>query len=1329
MSLILVPGSSGSGKSYSLFKAMLKEADRHPERRFIVLVPEQNTLQTQKDLTALSERGGIWNIDVLSFTRLAYRVFEQTGVARRQILSETGKVLLLRLIAAREGKRLPLLKGILDRPGMLGEMKSILSEMDQYGIDARKMSEMRASLEEDGGHSGLVRKLSEISLLQEAFEQYQADHFITGEKLPRVLSEKAPEDASLKGAVFLLDGFTGFTPAQLEVIRTLLGIAADLTVSITIDPQELMFQGRIRPEAVMADHPADHELFALSKRTIQALVRCASEAGVEVQFRPVENRGISRHKKGGELEWLEQHLLRSGALGRKPYPGRVRTDKASGRQAGRLDCQTEGMDQRTAAGSKICNPDETDHKTVASRADEIAGTSTGMDGSGSEPEAEIFLRQCADPWDEAVSAAVTISELLKQGMRCREIAIVCGSLKDYAEYMRRVMTVYRIPHFIDRSSSVIMNPAFEFVRCAIGILEKNFSYESVMALLRTGLALNPESGVIDYLENYILAAGIRGHKAWAEPFTRQTREPNQKQMDAAQNARAYFMKRFEPFAAVMKKGKAAFRVYAKAVWNLLLDFDVPRKLADWSERYLEEGREDKAQEYGAVLRVISEVLDEAALLMGDEEVTRSQFAEILRAGFAEAKIGILPRGIDQVQIGDLERSRLENIRVIFFVGFNDGAVPRRKPQGGVLTDIEREYLRQRRIRLAPTAREDASIQQFYLYRTLTRPSQALYLSWSMAKRSGEELRPSFILRNIRAMFPNAAWANAASAVPFDSVTSLRTGISVLAQGLSDCMHMDRSAAQWLEPKLKELMNLYRRKSAEISSSVPGGDLSEKLAESPYSDSASDAQLSEGAADAQLSEGAAGEQLFGDSVHESQNKDSAGKESASEVEPGDVPSGGEWDAETVPSGGEWDAETADIVYLEKAKDCLRMLEEEELPKLDEQTAADLYGSILRGSITRLEEFAQCAFRHFADYGLGLREREEFSVRPFDIGNLLHGAIEIFSRRMKEESEDCTWRTITDDKRDLFAREALAQALIQQHGVDLYTDTRRSEGILRRCEYILLRSVRTIQRQIRAGAFEPAYFELAFGGDDQDSVLIEHLPDGRSMQLRGKIDRIDECDDKKAQKLYVKIVDYKSSDRDIDLESMIEGEQLQLMVYLDEAARLEKKNHPDREIVCAGVFYFAFQDPVIDISPDMNAQDREDAVIKQMRVKGLVNGSMDVVDRLDRTLDSAAGASLVVPVTKNKKSGGLRDSASIVTQEQIDLLRRYSRDKMRRISESILSGQIAPNPSRKDTASTACTWCPYKDVCRFDPHDKKMAYRERMKLTDAEKWELIRRNAKT
>ena len=1178
MALILIPGTSGSGKSHMLFERILREARQHPDRRFIVLVPEQNTLMTQKKLVLMSRRSGIWNIDVLSFTRLAYRVFEQTGVERRQILSETGKILLLRLIAERESSRIPILSGVLDRPGSLAELKSILSEMDQYGIGPEQLKDMEREVRGAGSHPALARKLSEIALLQETCERYQEGHFITGEKLPRVLSGKAPLDESLKGVTIALDAFTGFTPAQLQVITVLLGIAKEIYVTVTIDPGILQpgttsFKActlsKEMRQAIRERSLPGPELFSLSVRSIQALLRCADEAGTGVELLPVPEGKQRRHRPGGELAHLEKHILRTGRGGTRPY---------------------------------------------------------AKDGA----RHEIFLRQCADPWDEAVSAAVTIEELIRRGIRYREIAIVCGSLKDYAEYVRRAMSVYEIPCYIDKSAAVVLNPAFEFVRCAIDILEKNYSYESVIALLRTGLALDAESGETDLLENYLLAAGIRGSRMWSAPFTRRTRKDDQELKDTAEHARSEFMERFGPFAEEMKKSSSLFRSYAGAVWNLILAFDVPEKLELLSSRCREEGREARAQEYAQVLRVISDVLDEAALLIGEEKVTRTQFAQILQAGFSEAKIGILPRGIDQVQVGDLERSRLDEVRVVLFLGLNDEYVPHRKQPGGVLTDPEREYLVSRKVPLAPTAREDANIQQFYLYLTLTRPSEELYLSWSAAKRNGEEMRPSGILRNLQAMFPRAAWVSASSAAPFESVSSLRTASGVLSQALGDYLHADRAAADWNEPKLRELVNLFRR------------------------------------------------------------EEKAGRE------------------ETL-------AYLKDLTSEVKAAD------------LDGETAIALYGTILRGSITRLEEFSGCAFRHFAHYGLGLQEREEFAVRSIDIGNLLHHAVEIFSSRLRDGSSASssgpwTWRNLTDEQRDTLARDALKEALELEHAGDLYTDTGRSAQTLARCERILLRSVKTMQRQICQSAFEPALFELSFGEGDPDSVWINDLPGGGRMRLGGKIDRIDECGEEDAKRLYVKIVDYKSSSRDIELERLIEGEQLQLIVYLDAALSLEQKAHPEKEIVCAGAFYYAFQEPMVEMTPDMTPEELEDLTVGSMRVKGLVNGRADVVERLDRGL-SEPGPSLVIPVIRNKNPGELRASDNVITDRQFELLREYAKDRMRRAAASILSGQTAPNPSRMDTNTTSCTFCPYHDVCGFDPHGKGMRYRERAKRSSKENWEII------
>ena len=162
MSLKLILGPSGSGKSRTLFETAQKEARKDPRGHYLILVPEQFTMQTQQQLCRLSPEGGILNIDILSFSRLAVRVFEETGVRKKALLGETGKILLLRLIGSREASGLSLLKGALDRPGVLSELKSILSELDQYEVSDDELQRMAESCKDRPNLAGKLRQIGEL---------------------------------------------------------------------------------------------------------------------------------------------------------------------------------------------------------------------------------------------------------------------------------------------------------------------------------------------------------------------------------------------------------------------------------------------------------------------------------------------------------------------------------------------------------------------------------------------------------------------------------------------------------------------------------------------------------------------------------------------------------------------------------------------------------------------------------------------------------------------------------------------------------------------------------------------------------------------------------------------------------------------------------------------------------------------------------------------------------------------------------------------------------------------------------------------------------------
>ena len=221
MALQFLFGNSGAGKSYHLHQKIVRESMEHPERNYLVIVPEQFTMQTQKDLVMAHPRHGIMNIDVLSFGRLAHRIFEEVGGNQRLVLDDTGKSLVLRKIAGDKEQELKVLRGNLKKQGYIGEVKSILSEFVQYRVDEEALEKVAECA---GEQSYLYWKLHDISKVYRGFQEYLAEKYITNEEMLDVLCHVVGKSEILKDSVIALDGFTGFTPVQDALLRELLHI-------------------------------------------------------------------------------------------------------------------------------------------------------------------------------------------------------------------------------------------------------------------------------------------------------------------------------------------------------------------------------------------------------------------------------------------------------------------------------------------------------------------------------------------------------------------------------------------------------------------------------------------------------------------------------------------------------------------------------------------------------------------------------------------------------------------------------------------------------------------------------------------------------------------------------------------------------------------------------------------------------------------------------------------------------------------------------------------------------------------------------------------------
>ena len=232
MSLQFIMGPSGAGKSHYLYEHVTNESFKHPEKKYFVLVPEQFTMQTQKDLIMASPQKGILNIEVLSFNRLAHRIFEETGARAGIILDDTGKNFVIRKVAGECEDNLRVLGSNLRKPGYISEMKSMISEFTQYDLGPEDLDDL---IEQSKGELNLYYKLQDMRVVYEAFRNFLEEKYITGEEVLDVLAAAVPRSKLLEGSVIVLDGFTGFTPVQLILVEKLMQLCREMYVAVTFD--------------------------------------------------------------------------------------------------------------------------------------------------------------------------------------------------------------------------------------------------------------------------------------------------------------------------------------------------------------------------------------------------------------------------------------------------------------------------------------------------------------------------------------------------------------------------------------------------------------------------------------------------------------------------------------------------------------------------------------------------------------------------------------------------------------------------------------------------------------------------------------------------------------------------------------------------------------------------------------------------------------------------------------------------------------------------------------------------------------------------------------
>ena len=1158
----LLIGPAGSGKTTRCLEQIMRELQRAKfGPSLIYLVPEQAAFQAEYSLAAMQGIGGSIRAQVLSFRRLAWRVLQETGGGRRVFIDDTGKGMVMRKALERQKSSLRIFRHAGEKPGLISELVGLYNELRRAGISNFQLKEFYHRHQEAQPGGLLGEKLMEVALILEEAEKELSAHYIDTEDYLLLLSLKTPASTFVRGAVIWIDGFYSFTQLELLIMESLCRYAGEITVTLCLERD-------YTPEETV-DELAPFHTTAVTCRQLQRLAAACGVPMEKVVLPQGSRTGLYRFAHNPALAHLERYLHHHPsvpfAAGEKHPPLRL-----------------------VAAGTR--------HSEVEAMAREIIA-------------------------------------LVRDGYyRFRDLAVVANNLEDYGDLIASVFRDYGIPFFLDQKRTVMHHPLVEFIRSALEVVMGNWRPDAVFRCMKSGFLFPPAAAVeqqnswrdrVARLENYVLAFGIKGtrwqtEEPWQYTYGDTLEEGAKEDRDPLDY---YYLRDINETKKVLSepllrfqqelKSSSLVRERVSALFRLLQAVCVTAHLQQTVECAWAKGETEKAREEEQVYQGIVKLLDQLVEILGEEEISTPLFARLVEAGLGALRLGLVPPSLDQVLVGNLERTRTGEVKALFLLGANDGILPARPGGEAIFTEREREALEAKGFPLATGPRRQILDQEFLIYIALTRARDRLWISYSLADAEGKAMLPSLLVARLRELFPGLE-AEQISPQPLPAAST----------GDLDIAHELEADAD-----ARDLLTFVVHPRRTLSHLV-----------------------------GQLGRWKKGEV----------------------IEPF------WWEVYNWYARSRWEEKTVKLLLA-------GLLYRNREANLTPRTSAELYGFRLQTSASRLERFRYCPFAHFAAYGLRLQERSRYRLEAPDTGRFFHTALRNVAAALLQQGKH--WGECTrEELLQLVSTET--EKLLPLLQREILLSSHRYKYLAKKIEATVGRSVICLAEHDRRSDFKPYAVEAAFGEAGEIPPLQYSLPDGFTVEVAGRIDRLDLARSGE-NILYLRIIDYKSGNVELNLVEVWHGLSLQLLLYLD-AVLSGSDSWLKAEVVPAGIFYFYVHDPLISGNGPLQEETVQAELLKRFKLRGKILDDPAVVKLMDKELQS--GYSPIVPAALNKQ-GELYRSSSLITAADFELLRRHTASLVAATAKDILAGCVEISPASLG-AKKACRFCSYKAVCQFD-----------------------------
>lgn len=363
-------------------------------------------------------------------------------------------------------------------------------------------------------------------------------------------------------------------------------------------------------------------------------------------------------------------------------------------------------------------------------------------------------------------------------------------------------------------------------------------------------------------------------------------------------------------------------------------------------------------------------------------------------------------------------------------------------------------------------------------------------------------------------------------------------------------------------------------------------------------------------------------------------------------------------------------------------------------IETTTIEKLYGNVLKTSVSKLETYKKCPFSYFLKYGLNLKQKEELKIQNFDTGSFMHEIIDLFFNQVKEENIQLTELLGEEEKIRKIVNQIVETKL--DYGKYRFTATVKYKILIQRLERMVTKALKYIVESLVYSDFNVEGTEVEFDNGKEYKPIEITLENGKRIEIRGKIDRVDIA--RTSDGNYLRIIDYKSSARNVDLNEVYAGISIQLLTYLDAICE-------EKDLMPAGILYFNLIEK--NVNPKVKTEEAiEEEIRKQFKMKGLILADIEVMKMQDNNLKEGKTSKIIPAGISGKGAINKRDTNG-VEQEEFEVLQKYIGKIIKEIGKEILQGKIDLKPTNYK-GKTPCRYCEYHAICGFDARNNKNKY---------------------